>query len=273
MFQRSRFRVSTLRFKLYFISFTLSPNLICFSYPLNEIGRALITDETLFAPAKELYTISSDASFDERKRMACIGIVIRKGCLPVLCLSSRIKCSSSLIGEVLGISLGLQKATQIGISHFHIRMDCKHALDFLKKGRKLNESNATAKQLVKKAREIMHSKKYEIYEEVVLRDENRAADHMADIAMSMEENENERIWTTKVPPGLKQILIEDRAITKVHFQRDKKFSTFNTESRKFQLVPTEEDSIPKPEGQRRAKVVSTWFAGLVYCPMLNLLFI
>ncbi|KAE8037947.1 hypothetical protein FH972_010497 [Carpinus fangiana] len=70
---------------------------------------------------------------------------------------------------------------------------------------------------------------------------------MAGIAKIMGENETERIWTAKVPPSLKQILIEDRAVTKVHFQLDRKISTIHTESREFQLVPTKEDWIPKTE--------------------------
>jgi hypothetical protein len=70
---------------------------------------------------------------------------------------------------------------------------------------------------------------------------------MASIAKIMGENEIDRIWTTKVPPSLKQIFIEDRAVTKLHFQLDRKISTIHTERREFQLVPTKEDWIPKTE--------------------------
>ncbi|KAE8037949.1 hypothetical protein FH972_010499 [Carpinus fangiana] len=44
-------------------------------------GRVLMTFETLFAPAKDLYTVSFDAVFDESIGMTCIGMVIRSGCL------------------------------------------------------------------------------------------------------------------------------------------------------------------------------------------------
>jgi hypothetical protein len=70
---------------------------------------------------------------------------------------------------------------------------------------------------------------------------------MAGIAKTMGENETERIWTSKVPPSLKQILIEDKAVTKVNFQLDRKISTIHIERREFQLVPTKEDWIPKIE--------------------------
>jgi hypothetical protein len=70
---------------------------------------------------------------------------------------------------------------------------------------------------------------------------------MAGIAKIMGENETNRIWTAKVPPSLKQILIKDRAVTKVHFQLDRKMSTIHTESREFQLVPIKENWIPKTE--------------------------
>ena len=79
----------------------------------------------------------------------------------------------------------------------------------------------------------MQDKKYQIYKEIVLRDVNRVADHMAGIAKTIGENETERIWTAKVPPSLKQILIENMAVTKVHFQLDRKISTIHLERREF----------------------------------------
>ncbi|KAE8037946.1 hypothetical protein FH972_010496 [Carpinus fangiana] len=44
-------------------------------------GRTLMTFETLFTLTKDLYTVSSDAVFDESIGITCIGVVIRRGCL------------------------------------------------------------------------------------------------------------------------------------------------------------------------------------------------
>jgi hypothetical protein len=72
-------------------SFALSPNLKYFCYHINEIGKELKKDEKLFSPTKDAYTMSFDASFDG-SNFASIGVVIRKGVLPILYVAAKIKC-------------------------------------------------------------------------------------------------------------------------------------------------------------------------------------
>lgn len=75
-------------------------------------------DDTSFSPTKDGYMVSSDVVFDESTNFDSIDVVIRRGRLPILCVSTRIKCETSNIGEVLEINLGLQKATKSEIYDF-----------------------------------------------------------------------------------------------------------------------------------------------------------
>ena len=100
-------------------SCALSSNLKYFCYHINEIGRELKKDENFVSPAKDTYTMSSDASFDGSK-FDSSSVVIRKGVLPILRVAARIKCKTSHTSEILGIALGLLKAAKIGILNFDV---------------------------------------------------------------------------------------------------------------------------------------------------------
>ena len=91
---------------------------------------------------------------------------------------------------------------------------------------------------------------------------------MSKIAKTLEVDE-ERIWETKVPKGLKQILIEDVAVTKAHFKLTSAKMLVN--SKKFELETKEKDrkAVVSKEHDHKKKVVSEWFEGLVYCPVSN----
>jgi hypothetical protein len=64
-----------------FFDFTLSPNLKHFCYHINEIGIKLVKSEKSSPHAKDVYILSSDATFDINKECANVGVVIRRGIL------------------------------------------------------------------------------------------------------------------------------------------------------------------------------------------------
>jgi hypothetical protein len=160
--------------------------------------------------------------------------------------------------------LGLLKGAEIGILDLDVQSDCKEVFDFLKKQghllpvlqekeyataiklglidsthelqEKESKEYATAIKLVKEAHELLNDEKYKIRSENVLRDENQPADHMACIAKTLEKKETIRIWEKKVPKGLKQFLIEDVAIAKVHFEPKPESSDISFQLEKFKLV-------------------------------------
>jgi hypothetical protein len=111
--------------------FALSPNLKHFCYHINEIDIKLVKSEKSFPCAKDVYIVSFDAAFDISKECANIGVVIRQGILPILCIAAKIKCKNSK-GEVLGIALGVKKVVEIEIYDFEVQMDCWDAYNFLK---------------------------------------------------------------------------------------------------------------------------------------------
>ena len=119
---KTRLMVSTLQYRLYFyflfFNFALSTNLIYFCYPMNEMWRVLTLVETLFSPTKDGYMVSFDVVIDESINFTNIGVVIRRCCLLILCVSTLIKCETRHIGEVLGINLKLQKASKSWIYDF-----------------------------------------------------------------------------------------------------------------------------------------------------------
>jgi hypothetical protein len=76
--------------------------------------------------------------------------------------------------------------------------------------------------------------------------------------------DEEMIWETKVPKGLRQVLIEDVIVTKVHFKLTSTKNSVNIE--KFELVPKKKDvkTIVNKERKHEKKIVSKWFEGLAY---------
>jgi hypothetical protein len=66
------------------------------------------------------------------KECANVGVVIRRGILPILCIPAKIKCKNSEEGEVLGIVLGVKKVIKREIYDFEVQIDYWDAYDFLK---------------------------------------------------------------------------------------------------------------------------------------------
>ena len=101
----------------------------------------------------------------------------------------------------------------------------------------------------------------------VLKNENKAAHHMLNIAKNMEVDK--KTWETIVPRGLKEILVEDMAVTKVDFRPTTKKIPVNPE--KFEMVPKEKDgkAVGSKARLHKKNIVSEWFEGLVYCPLSN----
>ncbi|KAE8023755.1 hypothetical protein FH972_009422 [Carpinus fangiana] len=97
---------------------------------------------------------------------------------------------------------------------------------------------------------------------VVLQEENNAADYMSRIAETM-KLDNQRIWETKVPRGLRQILIEDVVVTKVHFKPSS--TKIPVDLVKFELLSKERDekAIGSKEQFKKKKIVSKWFEVLI----------
>ena len=126
----------------------------------------------------------------------------------------------------------------------------------------------TSKKLVVDTRKLLSDKNYRISSKIVVQDENRVVGHMPCTTKTLGKDETERIHETKVPKGLKQILIEDVVTIKVHFKTDFTNIAINIVNTDFKLVPKIEYSSPKTDHKKKV-IVSKWFEGLVYCHLSN----
>jgi hypothetical protein len=67
--------------------------------------------------------VSSDTTFDISEECANVGVVIRRGILPILCIAAKIKCKNSEDDKVLGIALGVKKVVEKKIYDFKVQID------------------------------------------------------------------------------------------------------------------------------------------------------
>jgi hypothetical protein len=166
----------------------------------------------------------------------------------------------------------VKKAIDRGIYAFEVRMDCWEAYEFLKSTKILDKEHVTATELLEEARRLLKYENLRMSCKVILQEENKSANYLLRIAATMEVG-NEKTWETKVPRGLKEILIEDVAVTKVHFEPSSRKIPLDLV--KFELLSKEMDgkAVGSRERFQKKNIITKWFAGLVYCSLSKQLLI